>query len=462
MEIRNLKHASLDISLFTTLPGQSWCVYGGNDSGIDDLFKLLSGELVPASTDRLLLPENPGILSFAVQQEIYEEELRLDDSDFLDRPDPGTPAAAFLPQGYERSPLIKAFAMTDSMAKGYRQLSSGQSRKLVLLREILKGARYLILQNPYDGLDQSGCLELDKALATLQQHEVQSLITVNNRCDIPAWCSHLAVLQHGKIVHQGGRDEIIRKLDSIQQREKGLFHPDIDLLTDGKPISHTRRELVALRNGFARFGENVLFSQLDLRIEEGEHTLISGPNGCGKSTLLQIITGDNPKCYANDLRIFGIQRGSGESIWQLKRHMGIVSADMHRNHYIAGTARQVVLSGLFDTIGLYCRANATQERKALKWLEWIGLSKKSSWSFRRLSFAEQRLLLIARALIKLPRLLILDEPTQGLDERNRQELLQFLEKIARHKMSTIIYVSHRKDEHRPFFRRHVELETYNR
>lgn len=462
MEIRNLKHASLDIPLFATLPGQSWCVYGANDSGIDVFFKLLSGELVPESAEGLLLPENPGILSFAVQQEIYEEELHLDDSDFLDRPDPGTPAAAFLPEGYERSPLIRAFAMADSMAKGYRQLSSGQSRKLILLREILKGARYLILENPYEGLDQSGCLELDKTLAALQEHGVQSLITVNNRCDIPAWCSHIAVLQHSKIVHQGSRDEVVRELDNIQQLEKGLFHPDIEVLTDGNPPLTTRQELVALRNGFARFGENVLFSQLDLRIEEGEHTLISGPNGCGKSTLLQIITGDNPKCYANDLRIFGIQRGSGESIWQLKRHMGIVSPDMHRNYYIGGTARQVVLSGLFDSIGLYCRANAAQERKALIWLEWIGLSKKSSWSFRRFSFAEQRLLLIARALIKLPRLLILDEPTQGLDERNRQELLQFLEKIARYKLSTIIYVSHRQDEHRPFFRRHVKLETYNR
>ncbi len=461
MQIRNLRHPALEISSFTTSPDQSWCLYGRNDSGIEEFFRLLSGDLVPTSADCLILPENPGIISFKVQQEIYEEELRLDDSDYLDRPDPGTPAAAFLPAGGERSPLVQAFAMTDSMGKGYRQLSSGQSRKLILLREILKGARQVILQSPYDGLDEAGCRELDKALAALRQHAVEVLVTVSNRCDIPAWCSHLAVLRSGRIVQQGGRDDIIRELETTSPPAKGLFHADIRQLTAGRPAADPRpRELIALRDGFARFADKTLFEHLDLEIDDGCHTLITGPNGCGKSTLLQIITGDSPKCYANDLRIFGVRRGSGESIWELKRHMGIVSPEIHRNHHIPGTARQVVLSGLFDSIGLYHKTSAAQQRMALQWLEWIGLPHKASEAFRRLGFAEQRLVLIARALIKLPRLLILDEPTQGLDQDSRHELLGLLEEIAAHQISTILYVSHRKDEHRPFFRRHIQLETF--
>jgi molybdate transport system ATP-binding protein len=170
-----------------------------------------------------------------------------------------------------------------------------------------------------------------------------------------------------------------------------------------------------------------------------------------------MITGDNPKCYANDLRIFGIQRGSGESIWELKRDMGIVSPDLHRNYRAPGTTRQVVLSGLFDSIGLYRRPTGIQERRAMQWLEWIGLAGRAGQPFRRLSFAEQRLVLIARALIKLPRLLILDEPTQGLDNHNRAGLLDFLEQIAANRISTVLYVSHRQDEYRPFFRRHIRL-----
>jgi len=460
MQIHNLRHPALQISSFSTVPGESWCLYGANDSGIEEFFKLLTGNLDMLKADFLALPENPGIISFKIQQDIYEEELRLDDSDYLDRPDPGTPAAAFLPPGSSGSPLVRALAMDDSLDKGYRQLSSGQSRKLILLREILKGRTEVLLQNPYDGLDEISCRELDKALSTLLGHGVQLLATVNNRKDIPIWCSHLAVLSRGRILWQGGKKGVLKKLDNNLIVSKGLFHPELPEARETTSDDNKQKELVALRDGFARFGEVLLFQHLDLLINVGCHTLISGPNGCGKSTLLHIITGDNPKCYANDLHIFGIRRGSGESIWELKRHMGIVSPEIHRNHHIPGTAMQVVISGLFDSIGLYRHATAAQQKKARQWLEWIGLASKASQPFRRLSFAEQRLVLIARALIKLPRLLILDEPTQGLDEVNRQELLGFLAKIAERRICTILYVSHRTDEHRPFFHQHIRLETY--
>ncbi|MBB5348142.1 ATP-binding cassette domain-containing protein [Desulfoprunum benzoelyticum] len=459
MQISNLSSPSLKITDFSTLPDQSWCIYGANDSGIEEFFAILTGDVTPTA-EVLSLPEAPGIISFKIQQDIYENELRNDDSDFLDHLDPGTPAIAFLPPGSDRSPLLAALAMTDSLNEGYRQLSSGQSRKLILLREILKGARHLLLQNPYDGLDQAGCLELDKALAALHRHQVQVLVTVNNSEDIPAWCSHLAILHQGRIVAQGKREDVINQIDTVQSAAKGAFQAVLDTLgVTPTPPGNPAEELVNLKDGFARYGQHLLFEHLDLRIDTGCHTLVTGPNGSGKSTLLHMITGDNPKCYANDLRIFGIQRGSGESIWELKRDMGIVSPDLHRNYRAPGTTRQVVLSGLFDSIGLYRRPTGVQEQRAMQWLEWTGLAGRASQPFRRLSFAEQRLVLIARALIKLPRLLILDEPTQGLDGHNRAGLLQFLEQIAANRISTILYVSHRQDEYRPFFRQHIRLGT---
>ena len=457
MQICNLSHPSLQIADFSTLSDQSWCIYGGNDSGIDEFFAILAGEITPAA-EILILPEAPGIISFKIQQDIYENELRIDDSDFLDHPDPGTPAIAFLPPGSAQSPLVAAMAMTASLNEGYRQLSSGQSRKLILLREILNGARHLIVQNPYDGLDQAGCLELDRALAALARHQVQVLVTVNNREDIPFWCSHLAILHQGRIVAQGGRETVMDRIATVRSAAKGAFQPVVDTFAATPALpGNEDEELVNLKDGYACYGQHLLFEHLNLRIDTGCHTLVTGPNGSGKSTLLQMITGDNPKCYANDLRIFGIRRGSGESIWELKRDMGIVSPDLHRNYRAPGTTRQVVLSGLFDSIGLYRRPTGIQERRAMQWLEWIGLAGKAGQPFRRLSFAEQRLVLIARALIKLPRLLILDEPTQGLDNHNRAGLLDFLEQIAANRISTVLYVSHRQDEYRPFFRRHIRL-----
>jgi molybdate transport system ATP-binding protein len=214
---------------------------------------------------------------------------------------------------------------------------------------------------------------------------------------------------------------------------------------------------VYLKNGSAGYEGKPIFTDLNLKIHTGDHTLVTGPNGCGKSTLLQLITGDHPACYQNDLRIFGIQRGTGESIWELKKKMGIVSPDLHRNYFVPGTALHCIISGLFDSIGLYQKYTRQDEHQAQKWLERTGLIREAHTPFRQLGYASQRLVLIARALIKMPRLLILDEPTQGLDELNRKAVLDFLEQVAREKLSTLLYVSHRQDEFRPFFKYRIQL-----
>lgn len=461
MHIKNFEHTELRIDTFTSHPGESWCLLGDNHSGIDRFIDLLSGKLDTFSADILELPHNPGILTFRSQQELFENELRNDDSDFLDRMDPGTLVREFLPNHQAHATLLETFGMAHCLDLGYRQLSSGQARKLLLLRELTRGTSALVLQNPYDGLDEQSCLEMNQALAPLPRAGVLLLISVNSLCDIPPWTSHLALIENGRMTGSGPRERILPFKTKASQCSTTQCNADTaPVCAPSSAATASAGELVFLRNGFAGYGGRKLFNNLNLIIHTDDHTLITGSNGCGKSTLLDIITGDNPKCYANDLRIFGQKRGTGESIWDVKKHMGIVSPALHREHHIPGTAIQVVLSGLYDSIGLYRKASPTEIRSARKWLAWINLSERAEYPFRRLTFAEQRLLLITRALIKGPRLLILDEPTQGLDDCNRHKLLALLDDIAERHLSTILFVSHRRDEHLPLFRQHIRLDAH--
>jgi len=456
--IRNLSSPGLHIESFAAQPGESWSFIGANSSGIELLCDLIAGEPVSFRAELLRVPADLGVLSFKRQQSIFEAELQKDDTDFLDRLDPGTPARDFLTDLESHWQLIELFALDKVLDRGYRQLSSGQARKLCLLQQITRGRSFLVLENPYEGLDQAGCRELDRVLTELRQQGLGLLVFVNNTGDVPPWCSHLAVLLEGVIALQGPVNEALPAVKTLLKQQPALFKVSIEeLRKERRPDNNgdTGPNLLTLRPGFARYGEVEVFRDLDLIVNQGDHTLITGPNGCGKSTLLQIIIGDHPLCYVNDLVLFGRQRGSGESIWAVKKQMGIVSSDLHRNHRISGSALAIVVSGLFDSIGLYTRPTENQRQLARRWLQRLGLTDKAGTAFRRLSYGEQRLVLLARALIKVPRLLILDEPTQGLDEPNRIALLDFLAEIAGENLCTLLYVSHRRDEYRSFFKQRV-------
>jgi len=303
---------------------------------------------------------------------------------------------------------------------------------------------------------------------------------VSNSVDIPPWATHLALVHAGELAWQGAYHKVGREsgqrsgrgiptqlLQRLQQQSPD-FKPELTQAwthpsgqKDGAPVEVKRETpLIELRQGFASYRGRRVFSGLDLTLHRGEHLLITGANGSGKSTLLHLICGDHPACYQNELYLFGTKRGSGESIWEIKRNMGIVSAELQRNYHVGGDVLSCVVSGFFDSIGVYQKPDHAQIQQARNWLAWIGLEHHSAYPFKSLSFADQRLVLIARALIKAPPLLLLDEPTQGLDEANRAAVLDFIEGVAAKKSSTIVYVSHQRDEQRPFFVQHLDMDKF--
>jgi molybdate transport system ATP-binding protein len=455
LEMDEVSDDHLQVSRFTARQDQCWCVYGDNRSGIDrfvEFFRRPDNPLL--SFRKLSFPADISIVSFKDQQEVFEQEVRRDESDFLDRIDPGTPARNFLTNLEDNIGLVEQFRLVHVLSSGYRQLSSGESRKLLILQALTEGAAHLILENPYDGLDSESCVEFDRIVKVLRDRGIAVLIVLTSRADIPRWCTHLAWLERGRLVGSGARETIMLKIDT---RSAGDDWSQILESRDASAESGSGDVLVRLVNGRARYGERTIFANFNFSLVRGQHTLISGPNGAGKSTLLGVITGDHPDCYTNELYLFGHRRGSGESIWQLKREMGIVSPALHREHYVPGNALHIIVSGFFDSIGLYRKPSTQQWELARSWLRVLGLSALEKAAFRTLGYGEQRLLLIARALIKLPQILVLDEPTHGLDDSNRAQLLDFLEKVVDRQISTIIYVSHRRDEFRSFFRQHIDF-----
>jgi molybdate transport system ATP-binding protein len=217
IELRRVVLDELTVEGFQAKAGQAWCILGGTRSGIDRFVSLLAGGEEAFTAEVFELPDQLAVVSFRGQQELFEEEVRRDDSEFLDRIDPGTPARAFLQPGPRTEQLIRLFRLDHLLDRGYRQLSSGESRKLLLLSAISRGARYLLVENPYDGLDQKACRDFDRTMTELLQEGFGIMLVLTCRADIPPWCSHLAVIEEGFMVWQGGRDVVEQAIREAEE-----------------------------------------------------------------------------------------------------------------------------------------------------------------------------------------------------------------------------------------------------
>jgi len=213
-----------------------------------------------------------------------------------------------------------------------------------------------------------------------------------------------------------------------------------------RPLLEPDEPLVRLRNAHVVYGDNVIFADLDWAIYPGHHWQVTGPNGSGKTCLLNLITGDHPQCYVNDIRVFGMQRGNGESIWDIKQYIGYVSSALQWEYKVSVSVRNAIISGFYDSIGIYQKYTEVQRDIADQWLALLGMTVRADRPFNDLSFGDQRLILIARAMAKHPPLLILDEPCLGLDDLNRQLVLALIEKICAARETTVLYVNHRLED----------------
>ena len=401
-------------------------------------------------------------------------------------------------QRIESFPEIKLCGVENILDRGLKYMSTGEIRRTLLARALVSGKKLLILSDPFAGLDSESRTLLQIFFNTIATRQLVSstseqfpriILGMERYCEIPDAVSHVLEFCESTVSFCGTRNEYETLLaertlctSATHNADKAAFVQHINDLqyaaqlarpADGTnrrhiagnaatpvrqktssknrtqaPAASNKIALVEMHNVNVGWGESRVLVNLNWNLYEGEHWLIRGPNGSGKTTFLELITGDNMQVYCNDVRVFGKRRGTGETIWDIKAQLGIVSYRLHVEYrMVASTCLlNVLVSGFKDSIGLYEKATDTEITAARKWLALGGFSGRESEPFSSISYGEQRALLILRAVVKSPLILVLDEPCHALDENYRQKILDLLETIAESGTTTLLHVTHEADE----------------
>ncbi|WP_339917936.1 ATP-binding cassette domain-containing protein [Yeosuana marina] len=310
--------------------------------------------------------------------------------------------------------------------------SEGERKKALLHHIISKQPDYLIVDNVFGNLDTTSRVTIQKTLSELSTHI--TIIQITNRIS--------DILSFIEVVYQLKDDNLILFEKPENKQYKSFVN---DLPQSYNPITSEINPLVKFSDVSVTYHDRPIIKDICWEIKSGEFWQLIGPNGSGKSTILSLITGDNPKAYGQDITLFGVKKGSVESVWDIKKKIGYFSSDMLRGFKRLDSIGNMIASGFFDTVGLYKKPTNQQIKIVHQWLHVLGMFDIRKQNFLSLSTGHQTLVLIARSMVKQPPLLILDEPTNGLDDTDAQIFTQLINKISKETNTAILYVSHRKE-----------------
>jgi molybdate transport system ATP-binding protein len=455
------------------LSDQHWAVIGPNGSGKSTLMKALCGSL-PVVKGKIVyhflrdnghtaVHDHIAYVTFESQRKVLSDEAFYQErwnigvtegtpsvSDFLSEPDLKRINPYHVVETRSdknlarRQDVIERLELGALLHRSVVQLSNGERRKVTIARALLKHPKLLILDNPFAGLDERFRVKLAEHLENLMQDEMRVIVVGTNRDEIPRGVTHVLSVEAGRAIAQ----EALQAASSFRaERETPDLHKRF-LVAKSAPRNDNDagRALICMNNVTVSYNGTPVLRQVNWTVRENERWALLGPNGAGKTTLLSLILADHPQAYANDITLFGKRRGTGESIWEIKRNIGWVAPELQLYYPRGATCLDVVCSGWFDSVGLYRECSPPQREVALLWLHRFDLATRAETAFDQVSEGEQRLALLARALVKSPALLVLDEPCQGLDADHRDRVLQAVEQVSRRPNSSLIYVTHRADE----------------
>jgi molybdate transport system ATP-binding protein len=328
--------------------------------------------------------------------------------------------------------------LTHSTHQSLKSMSSGEQKKALLNHLMDQNTDFLVLVNPFDNLDSATQTYLKEEFCTIGTTKI--LVQLVSRSeDILPITTDFFKLEGNTLVQYTSKESFWEANQQNTTSFSGSIPPPLD------PIPLDDLELVHFDGVSVSFEGRKVLDTIQWKVKQGEFWQLIGPNGSGKTTLLSMITGDSHKGYGEKLSLFGKRKGSGESVWDLKKKIGYYTPAMTDKFGGYHTLEHMVISGLHDSIGLYVLPTQTEKLLAREWLKVLNLYDKRDQLFRELSAGNKRLVMTARAMIKHPPLLILDEPTAGLDDAGAALFVALVNKIAQESHTTIIFVSHRTE-----------------
>lgn len=454
-----------DVS-FTVKEGENLAITGNTGSGKTTLIKALAGQLFSSGTIKFRQVRNspPKITVISRQHQFtdlsnlssfyYQQRFNSFDAENAKTADQELKATGAGNDEIEN--ILKRFGVSHIRYAPLIQLSNGEHKRFQIAKAILQHSDWLLLDNPFTGLDVSARQMLGECLDDLVANGIQILL-VTDPSNIPSAVTHVGIMKDGqleqvlpaetfRINQQHVKPRITLNKNALDAIEPAYTYPDFSVA-------------VKMVNTNIVYDNRKILDNINWEVKKGECWNLSGHNGSGKSTLLSLINGDNPQAFANEIYLFDRRKGSGESIWDIKRKTGFVSPELH--HYFDSSTNcfDLVASGLFDTMGLFRKLNAAQEKLTLQWMDQLDVARFSNRLFHTLSDGEQRRVLLTRALVKNPPLLLLDEPCQGLDESATRQFIELINEICVHLSKTLIYVSHYQAELPPCINGRLILEN---
>jgi molybdate transport system ATP-binding protein len=340
--------------------------------------------------------------------------------------------------------VITTLKLDNLRTKQLIKLSNGETKRLMLAAALLKNPLLLLLDNPLTGLDVQTREEFNIILQEITQSGI-TVIMATSPHEIPGTITHVATLENGKISQAVNKNEFKPGLydrDGIDR----IDSEKLQSLLAGPAVKPAYQCIVKMKNVTIKYGDKTILKDVNWQILPGERWALLGPNGAGKSTLLSLINGDNPQAYANDIVLFDKKRGTGESIWDIKKKTGFVSPELHQYFPTENSCLQVIESGYYDTLGLFRPGNKAMADKALQWMQALEIDQYALKLLKSIPASAQRLCLLARALIKNPDLLIFDEPCQGMDEHQQNHFKKLVDTLCQLSDVTLIYVTHYQHE----------------